>query len=35
MRRIVVMEARDVVGAALDGDVWKREGDGAAWKIHG
>lgn len=27
--------ARDVVGAAVDGDVMKKEGDVAAWKIQG
>lgn len=35
MAMIVVIEARDVVGAAVDGDVMKREGDVAAWKIQG
>lgn len=35
MARIVVIEARDVVGAAVDVDVMKREGDVAAWKIQG
>lgn len=34
-RGILAMEARDVLGAAVDGDVRKREGDVAAWKIQG
>lgn len=32
MTRIVVIEARDVVGAAVAGDLMKREGDVFAWK---
>lgn len=32
MTRRVVIEASDVVEAAVDGEVMKREGDMAAWK---
>lgn len=35
MRRVMVMEARDVVGAAFDGDVRKRKVDVSAWKTQG
>lgn len=35
MTRKVVMEERDMVGAAADGDLRKREGEVAAWAIQG
>ena len=35
VKRIMVVEGRDAVGAAVDGEVRKREGDVSAWRIQG